>query len=263
MHVDVNGARLHVREAGPASDNVLLLVHGFPLHSGMWAPQLDDPPPGWRVLAPDIRGFGDSGDVGGAVLSMDVCARDLATMLQQLGVTQAVVCGLSMGGYIAFSMLRRHAPLIRGLVLCDTRAEQDSQDARTARHTLAERVLRDGIEPLVDSMLPRMLAPRNRDRMVALRIRDIMQSVTAPAAAAALLGMAERVDNTDLLRNITIPTQVVVGSDDAITPVGPARLMSRAIPGSYMDVIPDSGHLPNVEEPEIFNAVLRRFLSAL
>jgi 3-oxoadipate enol-lactonase len=124
-----SGTRLHYEEAG-TGDNVLLLVHGFPLHSGMWRPQLASPPAGWRVIAPDLRGFGRSPAVLGEQLTMDAAAEDLAILLEELGVQRAVVCGLSMGGYIAFAMFRQHPQRVRALVLCDTRAGADSEEVR-------------------------------------------------------------------------------------------------------------------------------------
>jgi 3-oxoadipate enol-lactonase len=253
---------LQWKEAGSPSGDVLLLVHGFPFSSAMWRPQLETPPAGWRVIAPDLPGFGASAPVEGYVPTMDSMADDLAALLRGLGVRSATVCGLSMGGYVTFALLRRHPQLVHALVLCDTRPEPDTEEVRRGRLQAAARVASEGTAGLVEAMLPRVLAPgavHIRTDTVA-EVRTIMESAPATAVVAALRAMAARPDSTPMLRSITVPTQVIVGVDDQITPAGDAQLMARAIPGSQIEVIKEAGHLPNLENTPAFNRALEAFL---
>jgi 3-oxoadipate enol-lactonase len=257
---------LHFSEAGTAdSRDVLLLVHGFPFSAAMWRPQLEAPPPGWRVIAADLPGFGGSGLREPATLGMDEAGDQLALLLNTLGVTRAVVCGLSMGGYVTLAMLRRYPALLRALVLCDTRAGPDSDEARRGRLETAAQVRREGTAGVVDGMLPKLLSPhtRRRDPGVEAELRAIMEAAPADAVAAALEGMAGRADSTPMLRSIAVPTQIMVGMDDEITPEAEAQLLARGIPGALLTVIPDAGHVPNLENPDAFNRTLHDFLATL
>jgi pimeloyl-ACP methyl ester carboxylesterase len=250
--------------AGKASDNVLLLVHGFPFHSGMWRPQLDQPPPGWRVIAPDLPGFGGS-PLQQDTLTVDHAADVLAELLASLDVRRAVVCGLSMGGYITFALFRRHPGLVRALVLCDTKAGADGEAARKGRHAAVERVTAEGTEGFVNDMLPKLLSPHTRRRQPGVEedLRAIMMAAPAESVAAALRGLAERPDSSALLQSMTVPVQVMVGSDDEITPVVEAQFLARGIPGAILTIVPDAGHVPNLENPASFNRTLHAFLGAL
>lgn len=263
MQAILDGGRMSWSEAGGQSSDVVLLVHGFPFNSAMWAPQLEEPPPGWRLIAPDLRGFGAS-ELSAGPQTMDGYAADLAALLQHLGVRDVVLCGLSMGGYAIFAFLRRHLRKARALVLCDTRAEADTAEARAARKQLALRVRQEGISAVVESMLPRLLARTSFRTPVEARVRQLIEASPPESIVCALRAMATRSDSTPLLRQLgVLPTQVIVGADDVLTPPGEARLLARAIPGSFIEVIPDAGHVPNLERPRAFNTVLHRFLDGL
>jgi 3-oxoadipate enol-lactonase len=259
-----NGVTMSWREAGegPAT---LVLIHGFPFNSAAWRPQLESPVGGWRVIAPDLRGFGGSGPLPGNRLPMDVMAADVIQLLQHLGVASVVLGGHSMGGYVAFALLRRAPQLVRALVLSDTRATPDSPEGRQGRIKNAKHVHAHGTAALIDAMMPRLLSIETRASRphVERELRAIMQDAAAPAVVAALLGMAERPDATPLLRSINVPTQVISGQTDEITPPGDSRLMARAIPGSHFELIAGAGHAPNLEQPAEFDRVLATFLSRM
>lgn len=257
----IDGATLSWREVGEGAD-VLVLIHGFPFNSAIWRPQLDAPPAGWRVIAPDLRGFGGSGPVSER-LTMDGFAKDVAALIRHLGVRSAVIGGLSMGGYVAFGMIRCAPKLVRAMILSDTRAAADSAEGRQGRLKNAKHVQANGTAALIDAMVPRLLHADTREKLphVEQELRAVMNASPARSVVAALLGMAERPDSSPDLRSISVPTQVIVGENDEITPPGDARLLARAIPGARIEVIPKAAHLPNLEQPAAFNRILQSFLA--
>ena len=264
----------------------LLLVHGFPLDHTMWTEQIEAISPQHRVIAPDLRGFGlGKGDrsnlceapsgpfrqIGPVPFSadkvtMDQFADDLAATLDALGVNEPVVlCGLSMGGYIALAFWRKYAKRLRGLVLCDTRAAADSPEAAAARRVMADRVLAEGPGPLVEAMLPRLLAEttvRERPELVD-GLRRLMMSASPQGIAAAARGMAERPDMTAALAEIRCPTLVVVGQEDASSTPAEMRGIAAATPGAKFVEIPAAGHLSPIENPAAVSAALLDFLAAV
>src|SRR5690606_26940589 len=257
----IGGVPMSWREAG-SGDDVLVLIHGFPFHSTIWRPQLEAVPAGWRVIAPDLRGFGGAASVTGSRLPMDLMAADIVSLLSHLGVASAVVCGHSMGGYVTFGVLRKAPRIVRGLVLADTRATPDSAEGKQGRVKNAKHVHAHGTKALIDALVPRLLAPETRAGApdIEEELRTVMRAAPAPAVVAALLGMAERPDSTPQLRSINVPTQLIVGASDEITPPGDARLLARAIPGAQLEIIERAGHLPSLEQPAVFNRVLAAFL---
>ncbi|MGH7518365.1 MAG: alpha/beta fold hydrolase [Gemmatimonadales bacterium] len=260
--VTVNGVNLavDVRGDGPA----ILFVHGYPLDRTIWAPQLDALD-GWRRIAPDLRGMGqsDAPDLGYA---MATYANDLVALLDALGVERAVVGGLSMGGYVAFELLRHWRERVSGLVLIDTRAEADSPDGRRAREAAAQQARELGANAVADAMLPNMLAGATRERDPALteRVRRMMAGTPVAGIIGALAAIRDRPDSTPLLSTLDgLPTLVMVGAEDRITPPDRARAMADRIPGARFVVIPGAGHLPTLEAPEATSDALRSFLDSL
>jgi 3-oxoadipate enol-lactonase len=245
------------RGRGPA----VLFLHAFPLGLAMWDAQADALAPAHRVIRFDARGFGGS-PPGEGLLTMERIADDAAALLDQLGVSQAVVCGCSMGGYAAFAMVRRHPDRLRGLVLQDTRAGADDEEARKNRAALAEKVRREGAAAASEAFLPRLLGEathRERPEIVA-RVREIILATSPRGIADALAGLAARADSTSTLREIRVPTLVAVGAEDQLTPVAEAESLHRGIPGSRLAVIERAGHLANMENPAEFNRELSAFL---
>lgn len=248
----------------------LVLVHGFPLDHSMWAAQIEALSAVGRVLAPDLRGFGQSRAHetldGSALVTMEQLADDLAALLDALDITAPIVFGgLSMGGYVALQFARKHAARLRGLVLCDTRAAADAPDPAAARLAMADRVLREGPGPLVESMLPRLFASdtiQRRPEAVA-GVRRVMMNTDPRTIAAASRGMARRPDSTPTLRDIACPTLVLVGEHDAISPPAEMRSIAAAVPHARFVEIPGSGHLAPLEAPDAVNAAIEGFLATL
>jgi pimeloyl-ACP methyl ester carboxylesterase len=241
----------------------ILLVHGFPLDHSMWGTQIEFLSRRWRVIAPDLRGFGGS-QVAPGTASMEQMADDLNALLDALAIQEPVVlCGLSMGGYIAFQFWRKYSARLRALALCDTRARGDTPEAAQARHKQIETVLGEGTRPLAEAMLPKLLAPatiESQPQLVEL-VQNSILAASPEGVAAALRGLAARPDVTDYLPRISLPTLVVVGREDAISPVDEMRDMARAIDASEFVVIPHSGHMSPLENPAAFNDAIEQFLT--
>lgn len=249
---------------GPGEDlrGTLVLLHAFPLNAHMWEPQLAIADRGWRVIAPHLRGF-DGGGFRTPPSSMDDYADDVIELLDALHVTQAVVGGLSMGGYLAFALWRLAPRLFRGLILADTRPQSDTPQIRQQREGLLARVQDEGAAGVADEMVPHLLGDRTRRERpdIVQRVRSLILASSPAAIAAAIRVLMTRDDSTALLASITVPTLVLVGSDDAITPPSVGQAMRDAVPGAEFVMIPGAGHLSNIEQPQRFNDALARFLA--
>lgn len=258
--VDINGIELRYADEG--SGTPLLLVHGFPLDHSMWKHQIQGLSGGLRVIAPDLRGFGKSGVTDGTVM-MEQFADDLAALLDALGLEQPVaVCGLSMGGYIALAFARKYPQRLERLVLCDTRAAADDAAAKSKRYENADRVLAGGVAGLVEDMLPKLFHPLTLERHPrdVEQIQQVMLDANPHGVAAALRGMAERPDSTPLLKKIHVPTLVIVGEKDLISPATEMKQIADGIGGSRYLKVAEAGHMAPLESPQVVNAELRQFL---
>lgn len=261
--IDIPGATLSVNDVGQGLP--ILFVHGFPLDHTMWREQAADLSRDHRCIAPDLRGFGQS-TVTEDKVTMEQFADDLAKLLDALRITEPIVlCGLSMGGYIAWQFIRRHAARLRGLILCDTRAVPDSSEAAASRLKLADDVIDLGPEVVVKAMLPRLVAPgfRVREPQWIEEIRQVILATNPQGIAAASRGMAERADARPWLAKIKCPTLVLVGEQDVISPPTEMSELASAISNAAYCVIPDSGHLAPLENSISTNLAFRSFLTNL
>jgi pimeloyl-ACP methyl ester carboxylesterase len=240
----------------------LLFVHGFPLDRTMWRHQFATLAR-WKRIAPDLRGVGEAAVESDGALSR--YADDLVGVLDALGVRQAVVCGLSMGGYIAFELLRRHGDRVRAVVLCDTKAEADSEEGRRARDQLAELAEASGPEAVAERLLPKLLAASTLADQpeVVTQCREMARRYSVRGMVGALRAMRDRSDSTALLPTIAVPTLVIVGAEDQISPPPVAQAMAQAIPGARYAVIPGAGHLAPLEQPLATSRVLADFLDTV
>jgi 3-oxoadipate enol-lactonase len=242
----------------------VLFLHAFPLGMFMWDEQASVLADGHRVVRFDARGFGGT-PPGEEELTMERIADDGAALLGLLGIEKAVVAGCSMGGYAAFAFARRHPEKLAGLVLQDTRAGADAPEARGNRAALAARVLAEGASAAAEALLPRLVGEtthRERPELVA-SLRERILASSPRGIADALHGLAQRPDSHPTLASIRVPTLVVVGEEDVLTPPAEAQAMAAAIPGSRIEVIPKAGHLSNLENPAAYTAVLRSYLESL
>ena len=242
----------------------MLLIHGFPLNSAMWSMQIDDLNHYARIIAPDLRGHGNSDPVPGPY-SMTQLADDCADIMGHLAVaTPFVVGGLSMGGYVAFEFYRRYPEYVAGLILTATRAAADPKEAKANRDAAAANVSEKGIGDLVDGMLPKLLSPQNAgDEELVTFVRDILMKTSVEGATGALMAMKDRRDSTRTLSKIDVPTLIIHGADDQIVPLAEAQAMHEAIKGSKFVVLEGAGHLPNLEQPDAFNDAVIDFLEEI
>lgn len=244
----------------------VLLVHGFPLDHTMWDAQIDALAEHARVLAPDLRGFGQSplraADPEHGI-SMEQYANDLSELLDALKIDEPIVLvGFSMGGYIAWQFVQKYSNRLRALVQCDTRADADTQESRAGRIKMAENVAEWGSGRVAEMMGPRLFAARTFELQPQIvgAVRRVVESTPPAGIAAAQRGMAARPDMSGLLPKIQVPTLVLVGAEDAISPPAEMRAIAAAIPNAEFVEIPNAGHMTTMENPTAVNDALRRFI---
>jgi 3-oxoadipate enol-lactonase len=252
-------------DAGVPDGRVLLLLHAFPLSAEMWRPQLEAPPPGWRVVAPDFAGLGRSDDRESDSVSLDDYATDVIGLADRLAIPQMVVAGLSLGGYVALALARLAPDRLSGLVLADTKAPGDSPEARAGREKMLATLSERGAGGVSDEMLPRLLgATTRRDRPdVVAEVRSLILTNNPEGIRHAILRLRDRPDATPVLPRIEAPALVLVGEEDEVTPLAEAQRLQQGIAGARLETLPAAGHLSNMERPEAFTAALTRFLSTL
>lgn len=240
----------------------VLLIHGYPLSNMLWDIQLNDLTDVARLIAPDLRGHGMT-DPTEPPYSVGLFAEDCANLLDLLGMTGPVVVGgLSMGGYVAFEFYRRYPERVAGLILSATRAGADSAEAKEARDKAAGVVIAEGTAAIADGMLPKLLAPDNYEAQPELveYVREMMLETSEDGVVGALTAMRDRPDSTPDLSAIDVPVLILHGKEDQLIPLTEAEAMAAALPSAKLVVVPGAGHLPNLEQPEIFNDAMREFL---
>jgi 3-oxoadipate enol-lactonase len=238
----------------------LILLHAFPLNASMWRPQLENVPEGWRLIAPDFRGFGRS-PLGSAPITIDGLAADVGALMDALKIEEATIAGLSMGGYVAFGMYRQEPARVTGLVLADTRAPADTAEGRAGRVRMREALAQHGPRAIADQMLPKLLSP-DASPALAAEVRAIIEAADPRALDATIDALMNRPDATPDLPGISRGTLIVVGEHDTVTPPADAEALQRGIPRSTLTVIPGAAHLSSLEQPAVFSRVLEDFLLA-
>jgi pimeloyl-ACP methyl ester carboxylesterase len=256
----VNGTELNYRDSGTSKD-IVLLLHAFPLHSGMWSRQIAALDKRHRVVALDYRGLGKSG-MPPEGWTLELLAQDVRELLLHLRIERAAVAGLSMGGYLAFELYRQLPGLFRGLALCDTKAGADTEEASATREKFAKTAIERGLGWVADEMVPKLLRP-DPDPATVKEVRSLITDGTPAGVAAAQRAMAKRPDSTPTLATITCPTVIIAGEQDSMIPLAEAEKMKVGIKGAKLVKIPRAGHLPCLENPEAFNRALTALFDGL
>jgi len=242
----------------------VVLLHPFPANHKVWLPTAELLAGRYRLILPDLRGHGQSSP-GTGPATMQKQAADLIRLSDACGVGKAVFAGISIGGYVLLELWRRHRERVSGLILCDTRAGADSDEGRANRLKSADDVEKQGPVPFIDSMIPKLLGDTTRTTRPDLveRARKMMLESSPAGIAAVQRGMAARPDSVADLKTISIPTLVMVGAEDMLTPLSEAEFMQRNIAGSRLQVIPRAGHYAVFEQHEAAGKAIRRFLDGL
>jgi len=262
--------RIQYLEERPRSEvrgrGALLFLHAFPLNARMWEPQLAVfAARGWHALAPHFRGFATGSDPGSdpvAVSAIDDYAGDVIDLLDALHMPDAVVVGLSMGGYVALAMMRLAPRYLHGVVLADTRADADTPEGAANRDRMAQLARERGVAAVVDELIPKLLGPATRrdNPAVEAAVRSLAAQNSVSGVVGALHALKTRPDSTPVLASIHVPALIVAGEEDAITPPAVAEGLHKGIAGSTLSIVPRAGHLSSLENTDAFNAALAQFL---
>ena len=262
MHALINDISLAYDDSGRGLP--LLLIHGFPLSRRIWAPQLAALADEFRLIAPDLRGFGES-DAPDGPYSMDSFADDMVGLLDHLGIERAVVCGMSMGGYVLLNMLDRYPDRVSAACFMVTRAGADDEAGKERRQILARKVLAEGAQIVSDAFSLVLFSSRAGAEEAELmgEIASIMGRTSPQGLAGGLLAMRQRPDFTDRLAGFTLPALVIGAELDLAIPPGESRLLAEGLPNARLVLVPDAGHMANMENPGFVNEALRTFLASL
>lgn len=258
----INGVEIAYTDAGQGTP--VVFIHGFPLTRQMWESQVEALSGRARCITIDLRSHGESQSVLWYA-TVDTYADEVAALLDHLGIERAVVCGFSMGGYVAFAFLRRYRERVAGLILADTRPQADTPEGKQGRFNTAQTAHTQGAKAIADAMLPRLLTEKTlaeRPEVVSF-VRSMIEGNPVVGMAADLMAMAQRPDSVEMLEQIRVPTLIIVGNQDALTPPADSELMASKIPGAKLVRIEGAAHLSNLEQPAAFNAAVAEFLERL
>jgi 3-oxoadipate enol-lactonase len=251
---------------GKSDLRAYVLLHAFPIGANLWEPQIHSIPDGWRLITPDLRGFGGSTELDSlGALSMADYADDVVDLLEELGVKRAVIGGCSMGGYAALALYQSRPDLFEGLVLANTRAGADSPEARANRRNMLALVDREGPSGVAREMMPKLIGKTTRETnsSIEANVRRLIKQQSPAGVRSAIHRMMHRPDSMPLLAQVSVPALVITGDEDEMIPVDESRRMADAIKGATLVIIPRAGHLANLEQPEAFNNALNTFLTTL
>jgi 3-oxoadipate enol-lactonase len=264
LRVTIDRRTIRYLEAG--SGWPVVLLHAFPLSAEMWRPELERVPEGWHFLAPDLRGFGPDAPapVANRKVTLDDMAEDVGLLLDHLEIEAAVIGGLSMGGYVTFALFRSEPERFNGMILADTKADADTPEGREGRRKMIEVAHARGALGVADAMLPKLLGATSKTRRPALmpQVRQMIENQRVEGIVAAIEAMIARPDSTPDLPRIACPALVVVGDEDELTPRADAERMQNHISRSRLVVLPEAGHLSNLEAPDGFTLAVSDFLAS-
>lgn len=261
MKIRVNDVTLNYAERGLPQGAPIVFIHGFPFNHSMWEPQMKALPNHFRAITYDVRGHGES-DVGDGQYSIEFFVDDLIALMDHLVIKQAVLCGLSMGGYIALRAVERHPERVSGLILCDTRSEADSDEGKVKRSATVRSVRTHGVATFAEEFVKLVFAPETFEAnpLLVASIREMIEANKPLGICGTALALGGRTDTTKALASIKVPTLVIVGEHDTLTPPAAAQAMQSKIRGSELRIIPRAAHLTNLENSAEFNNHLVGFL---
>ena len=261
MKINLNGIHMNYIEHGSPNGVPVVFLHGFPFSHKMWNPQLKALPDHYRAIAYDIRGHGNN-DAGDGQYTIELFTDDLAALLDYLHIQETILCGLSMGGYIALRMYERFPARIKGLILCNTKSSADSNEAKIKRAATTQAIKQYGVRTFAENFLKSVFWKETfQSNPAAIEfIRELITSNSILGICGTQLALASRTDTTHVLSTINVPTLVMTGEHDMLAPPVEARAMGGSIPESELHIIPNAAHMSNIENSEQFNRLLLEFL---
>jgi 3-oxoadipate enol-lactonase len=264
MEMTINNHTISYTDEGPDDAPVIILIHGFPFNKTMWNKQVDMLIETYRVIAYDIRGFGNS-DARTADFSIELFVNDLIDLMDTLKIETAMLCGLSMGGYIALNALEIFPKRFNALILCDTNCIADTPEAKEKRMKSIENIQEKGLEQYASDSVKNLFAPEsfvtNKEKIQV--IKEMIMGTAIPTISKTLFALSRRKETCTNLHRISIPVLIMVGKEDQVTPPDDARMMQKSIKGSILKIIEHAGHLSNIENSYDFNVQLRKFISSV
>ena len=264
MRFTANGVGIEYETHGPRTGIPVVLIHGFPFNKEMWKPQVDVLKKSYYIVSYDVRGHGQS-DVGDGQYTVELFVDDFIALLDHLKISRAVVIGLSMGGYIALRAIERRPERFRGLVLCDTKSDADNNEGKIRRATQAKAIKIDGAKKFAETFVAGLFYEKTfqHNPRIIEEVASMISETSELSIAGTFIALAARTDTTASLYNINIPTLILVGKHDVITPPSASTAMKEKIPNVEMHVVLKAAHMSNLENPEEFNAHLLSFLSKI
>jgi 3-oxoadipate enol-lactonase len=261
IRITANNITVSYTDEGPDNVPVVIFIHGFPFNKGMWNKQLESLEGNFRVIAYDVRGHGNS-DSGTDDFSIELFVNDLIVLMDTLQIKKTILCGLSMGGYIALNAMENHPKRFDALVLCDTSCISDSSEAKEKRMKAIEGIRENGVEKFADDSLKNFFAPESftTKKEPVAEVREMIVNTSEKSIIKTLLALSKRKETCTTLWKIKVPVLILVGKEDKITPTEAAQFMHKEINGSVMSIIENAGHLSNLENPEQFNKQMKKFL---
>jgi 3-oxoadipate enol-lactonase len=264
IKVTVNNLTVSYNDEGQDGAPVIIFVHGFPFNKSMWDEQLKVLKENYRVIAYDVRGHGNS-DAGTEDFSIDLFANDLINFMDELKIDKTILCGLSMGGYIALNAVDNYPDRFDALILCDTNCIADTPDVKEKRMQAIESIKKNGVEKFADESIKNLFAPESFSTKKAeiAAVRNMIVNTTKESLYETLRAFYERKETCSKLKNFSLPTLIIVGKEDKVTPVTAAQLIRENIEESFLYMLEHAGHLSNLENPVEFNKQLEEFISTV
>ena len=262
--LNVNNQKVSYTDEGKYGAPVIIFIHGFPFNMSMWTPQIESLMDYCRVITYDIRGFGNS-DAGNEEFTIGLFAKDLISLMDALKIEKTILCGLSMGGYIALNAVENYAARFSALILSDTSCKADTTEAKEKRMKAIENIKNDGVEKYADESIKNLFAPEsytNQAKEIAA-VKEMIMKTPVQSLCNGLIALSVRKETCSILKKIKLPVLILVGKEDKITPPAAAYYMHEKIQGSFLKVLEHAGHLSNMENSEEFNNELKRFVESI